>query len=104
MIPIARNTIGESLPVLVPDTTRMFLVDGSIAHAESGKLPQGIYRLAVKSSTDDAGLTIKITESGDTATTVAGMWMGQGSVEYVVIPEGYIISAIDGILNVTPFM
>lgn len=86
----------------MPDTPNMFLIDGSIAHAESAKLKSGIYRLAVKSSTSDLGVTIKITSTGDSATTVAGMWMGQGSVEFIVIPDDYIISVIDGILNVTP--
>jgi hypothetical protein len=103
MIAIARNILGESVPVLQPDTTNMFAIDGSIAHAESAKLPTGIYRLAVRESTDDLGVMVAISLAGTSATTAAGMWMPQGSVEYVVLEEGSIISVIDGKVNVTPF-
>jgi hypothetical protein len=102
MIPIARNTLGESLPVLTPNTAGMFAIDGSVAHASSAKLSHGIYRLAVRESTTDLGVMVKITLTGDAATTTAGMWMAQGSVEYFILQEGSIIDIIDGKLNVTP--
>lgn len=104
MIPTSKNTLGENLPVLWPDTVNSFLVDGSIAHAESPKLKTGTYRIAVRSSTDDLGVMITITKAGTFATTVTGLWMPQGSVEYFTFDEGEIISVIDGNINVTQVM
>ena len=102
MIPTNKN--GESLPLLESVTSGSFIVDGSIAHAESAKLSQGTYRIAVRSSTGDLGVMVKITDTAaDTATTTTGMWMAQGSVEYFPIAEGKHISVIDGKINVTPF-
>jgi hypothetical protein len=103
MIPIAKNTLGESLPVLTPDTSKSFLVNGSIAHAESEKLPSGIYRISVRASTTNLGVMVKSTLDGDSATTSTGMFMAHNSTEYFVLEEGSILSVIDGIINVTPF-
>jgi hypothetical protein len=104
MIPIAKNINGESLPILTPDTTKMFYIDGSVANAKCAPLNSGIYRIAVRESTSDLGVMVKITLNGDSATTTSGMWMAQGSVEYFVLQEGSIIDVIDGKLNVTPFV
>lgn len=104
MIPIARNIAGESLPILTPDTTKMIVIDGSIAHAQCSPLNSGIYRIVVRESTSDLGAMVKITLNGDSATTTSGMWMAQGSVEYFVLQEGSIIDVIDAKLNVTPFV
>jgi hypothetical protein len=101
---IPTNKAGESMPLLEAVTSGSFIVDGSIAHAESAKLPQGVYRIAVRSSTADAGVMLKITtDIANTATTTTGMFMAQGSTEYIPIPEGSYISVIDGKINVTPF-
>ena len=104
MIPIAKNILGESLPVLQADTVNSFLVDGSIAHAGSAKKKAGIYRLTVMSSTDDAGVMIQITQAGTSATVVSGMFLSQGGVEYVALADNDIIDVISGIVNVTPFL
>lgn len=106
---IARNLEGESLPVLSPITAGAALVvniDGTLAHAESGNLEGGIYRLAVISSVDDLGLRVKVNAVGvtDTATETTGMFMGNGCVEYIAIPEGSHISVINGSLNVIKFI
>jgi len=102
---IARNLEGESLPVLSPQTAGAALevnIDGTLAHASSGNLSGGVYRLAVVSSVDDAGMRVKINELGvtDSATITTGMFMPNASVEYFAIPEGSHISVINGYLNV----
>lgn len=101
MIPIAKNTQGEVLGVLWPDTVNSFLVDGSGAHAESAPLKGGKYRIAVRVSTGDFGVMITITKAGTTATTATGMFMAHNSVEFFVLDKDEIISVIDGIINVT---
>jgi hypothetical protein len=102
---IGKNSLGESLPILTPKTANAFLVNGSIAHAESNPLPSGIYRISVRTSTDNAGVMVKIyTTTVDTATTSTGMFMAHNSSEVFPLEEGSIISVIDGIINVTPLM
>lgn len=100
---IAVNRNGEVLPVLEPITSESFLIDGSIAHAESVILDEGIYRLSVRTSTDDAGVMISIGASAS-ATTSTGMFLAHNNAEYFFISEGQRISVIDGIVNVTRFM
>ena len=102
---IAVNRQGDVLPVLSPVTAGSNAevnVDGTSAHAESIILSQGIYRLAVITSVDDAGLKAKINAAGvtDTATATTGMFMPNGCIEYVAIEEGSQISVINGNLNV----
>jgi hypothetical protein len=101
---IGRNSIGESLPVLTPKTGSAFIVNGSIAHAESAKLEAGNYRIAVRLSTDNLGVMVVITLVGTSATTSTGMFMPHNSVEVFALEEGSVISVIDGVLNVTPLM
>jgi hypothetical protein len=98
---IAVNNKSESLPVLQTDTVHSFQVDGTAAHAESGKLPVGIYRIAVRTSVNDLGVMIMITAMGTLATTTTGMYMAQGVSEYFGIEDNDIISVIDGKINVT---
>jgi len=100
---VAKNKRGESMPVMICDTDNMFNVDGSIAHAESAALPQGIYRIAVRQSTDDAGVMIQIA-AAPSATTSDGMFIPQGGVEYTLIEDGNSISVIDGVINVVPMI
>jgi hypothetical protein len=101
---IGRNSIGESLPVLTPKTESAFIVNGSIAHAESAKLEAGNYRIAVRLSTDNLGVMVLITLVGTSATTNTGMFMPHNSVEVFSLEEGSVISVIDGVINVTPLM
>ena len=103
MIPIARNAEGAILPVLTPYTAGAFQVDGSISYANSAKLPFGIYRISVRTSTGNAGVMMKITLTADSATTASGMFMAHNSTEYFVLEEGSIISVIDGKISVCPF-
>ena len=106
MIPqLGKNSIGETLPILTPKTASAFLVDGSIAHAESPRLPAGNYRIAVRLSTDNLGVMIKIyNQTVDTATTTTGMFLPHNAIEVFALEEGSIISVIDGTINVTPLM
>lgn len=100
---IALNKQGESLPVLTPETTLLKIVDGTIAHAESAALIAGIYRIAVQSTVDDLGCHVAITTAGTGATVTTGLFMGNGCVEYFALPEGSIVSVINGKLNIVPF-
>lgn len=102
MIPIARNSIGESLPVLQPKTTLVQIVDGTLAHAPSSALPSGIYRIAVQSSVDSLGCHIAITTAGTGATITTGLFMGSGAIEYFALEEGSIVSVINGKINIVP--
>ena len=105
MIPqIGKNSIGESLPILTPKTASAVLVDGSIAHAESAKLPSGNYRIAVRTSTDNLGVMITISLIGTSATTASGMFLPHNAIEVFALEEGSVISVIDGVINVTPLM
>ena len=106
MIPvIGKNSIGESLPILTPKTASFFTVDGSIAHAESAVLSIGNYRIAVRLSTDNLGVMIKIYKgTADYATTAAGMFLPHNSIEVFALEENSVISVIDGVINVTPLM
>jgi hypothetical protein len=106
MIPqLGKNSIGETLPILTPKTASAFLVDGSDSHGESAKLQAGNYRIAVRTSTGNAGVMVKIyTTTVDTATTSTGMFMPHNSSEVFPLEEGSIISVIDGIINVTPLI
>jgi hypothetical protein len=102
---IGRNSKGESLPILTPRTSGFFIVDGSNAHAESSPLSSGNYRVAVRVSTDNAGVMVTIYKTTtDNATTTHGMFMPHNSVEVFALEEGSIISVIDGTINVTPLM
>lgn len=101
MIPV--NKLGESLPLLTPNTTGVKIVDGTAAHAESAVLDQGIYRIAVESSVGDAGCHVTITLAGTGATILNGLFMANGLVEYFALEQGSIISVINGKLNVVPF-
>ena len=100
---IAVNKAGESLPVLTPNTSGIKIVDGTAAHAESSSLDQGIYRIAVQSSVDDAGCHVAITAAGTGATILNGLFMGNGSVEYFALEQGSIVSVLNGKLNIIPF-
>lgn len=104
MIPTSKNTLGENLSVLWPDTVNSFLVDGSSAHAESPKLKGGTYRIAVRESTDNLGVMVTVTKAGTSATTTKGMFLAHNHTEYFVFDEDEIISVIDGIINVTQVM
>ena len=102
---IGKNSIGESLPILTPKTASAFLVDGSIAHAESARLPVGNYRIAVRLSTDNLGVMMKVyKDTVDTATTSTGMFLPHNAIEVFALEEGSVISVIDGVINVTPLM
>jgi len=99
---VAVNRLGDVLPVLEPLTSESFLVDGSVAHAESAIIPEGIYRISVRTSTDDAGVMVSIGAAAS-ATTNTGIFLAHNSAEYFFISEGQLISVIDGIINVTRF-
>ena len=102
---IGKNSIGESLPILTPKKASFFTVDGSIAHAESARLQAGNYRIAVRLSTDNLGVMIKIyNQTVDTATTTTGMFLPHNSIEVFALEENSVISVIDGVINVTPLM
>ena len=93
---------GDVMPVLRPVTSGSQQIAGAAyAHAESTPLNEGIYRLVVRASTDDAGAMIQISTAGDSATTTTGMYLPQGSPEYFFIKQGDIISVVDGSLNIT---
>lgn len=102
MIPVNRK--GESLPILVPDYSVVQYIDGSAAHAEGAALNDGIYRIAVVSSTDNAGVHLKISSTGASATVANGIFMPHNSFEYFAIEQGMIISAIGGKVNVVKFI
>jgi hypothetical protein len=101
MIPV--NKRGETLPILTPNTLGLIIVDGTIAHAESAKLDEGIYRVAVQSTVDDAGCHIAITAAGTGATVTTGLFMGTGAIEYFGLEQGSIVSVINGKINIVPF-
>ena len=104
MVYIAKNILGESLPVLQADTDNAVLINGTAGTATSLRLGAGIYRLSVRSSVSSLGVMVEITtDSSVTATTSTGMFMANNSVEYVVVEEGSYIVVIDGILNITKF-
>lgn len=100
---IPKNKLGESLPVLTPNTLGLIIVDGTSAHAESAKLSEGIYRIAVQSTVDDAGCHIAITIAGTGATVTSGLFMGNGLVEYFALDANSIVSVINGKINIVPF-
>lgn len=94
------NRLGESLPIFNPITSNSIQLDGTAGHAESAALPEGNYRLAVKSSVNNAGVMVEISDT-PVVTTTTGMWLAQSWVEYFFIPEGSKISVINGLLNIT---
>lgn len=99
---IAVNKNGESLPVLTPITPSVININGTAGAVASNKLPESTYRLEVTSSVGDAGLFLTVTAAGTVATSINSLHMGQGSVEYFAIPEGMIISVLNGLLNIVP--
>lgn len=82
------NIHGDLMPVMRPLTETSQQIAGvEYAHAESTPLSEGIYRLIVMASTNDAGVMIKITPTGDSATTSTGMHLAHGTAEYFFIKE-----------------
>jgi len=94
------DRFGNSIPVLFTDTANAVDIDGTLAHAESGKLEAGMYRLAVVSSTDDLGVRIDI-NTDPTAVASEGIFMPNGAIEYFAIEADHIVSVLAGILNIT---
>jgi len=99
---IAKNVIGESLPILTPNTLGVKIVDGTNAHAESTPFDEGKYRIAVQTTVGDVGCHIAITSTGDGATVTTGLFMGNGCVEYFLLATGSIVSVINGKINICP--
>lgn len=102
MIPVNRK--GESLPLLVPDFSTVAILDGTGAHAESAKLPEGVYRMAVESSVDGGGVHILTSAAGSSATASNGIFLGNYAYEYICVPEGHIVSVLGGKLNIAKFI
>lgn len=96
-IAISRN--GESLPMLSLGTSVYQTIDGTAAHAESGILEPGKYRIVISTSAAN-NAWIKISEAGDAAVSGEGAHMPLGVVEYIFIEANGVISVVDGILNI----
>ena len=99
MIPL--DKAGNAMPVVMLDTAKAIEIDGTLAHAESGKLAQGMYRLSVVTSVADGGVRIEI-GSAPTAAAGDGSYLSHGATEYLFIKADDIISVVNGLLNVTP--
>jgi hypothetical protein len=101
IVGVAVNRMGQPLPILTPDTTPTSVdIDGTSAHAESGKLAEGIYRLAVVSSS--AGVRIAI-GAAPVASTSYGVYLADQQFEYYFIPADSKVSVLGGILNIIRF-
>lgn len=98
------NRKGESLPLMVAVTTSTIIVDGTSAHAESARLSQGIYRIAVE-SVASTGIHLAIIDEGGIAATITNsLYMANNTSEYFAIDEGKVLSVIGGKINVVKFI
>jgi hypothetical protein len=92
------NRAGQIMDIMCPQTASGVDIDGSSAHAESSALSEGIYRVAVVSST--AGVRIDI-GTAPVAIVSKGAYMADQQAEYWFINAGQKISVLGGILNIT---
>jgi hypothetical protein len=98
---IAKDREGNSISVLMPDTSKSVTIDGTSVHAESAVLEAGMYRFSIVSSTGDAGVNISI-GTDPTAVSGEGIYMANNSTEYFYITSQQKVSVVTGKLNLTP--
>ena len=98
---VARNKVGDAMNVMTPNTIDAILVQGTYGVDTSDPLDGGIYRISVFLSVDDLGGWIEIGDDVE-ASQGAGMYMPHGIVEYVFIPKGHVVSAVDCNINLVP--